>query len=155
MHTILATVIAIALKYNSPSSASLVSWDAGGGSSWNVSLEGGHVGLPLVDISGELIATDGSTLVGYNSDGSPWGDPVVLYPVHGAVFDLSITQQNSIAILLYKCGFLATYLTGRTPGSIAFTYMYSSTDPESLFLLHYITCVYILTSSIIIGILSI
>ena len=107
-------------------SSSLVSWDASGSSSWNVSLKGGRVGLPLVDLSGGLIATDGSTLVGYNRDGSPWGDPVVLYPVQGAVFDLSIAERNSVAVLLYKCGFLATYLTGILSGT-TFTVSYQIT----------------------------
>ena len=70
------------------------------------------MGLPLVDLTGGLIATDGSTLVGYYGDGTPRGNPVVLYPVQGAVFDLSIAEKNGVAVLLYKCGFLATYLTG-------------------------------------------
>ena len=70
------------------------------------------MGLPLVDVTGGLIATDGATLVGYYGDGSPRGDPVVLYPVRGTVFDLSIAEKNGVAVLLYKCGFLATYLTG-------------------------------------------
>ena len=64
-----------------------------------------------MDISGGLIATDGTVLVGYDSAGNPFGEPVLLVPVQGSVFDLTITSNN-IAVLLYKCGFIATYLTG-------------------------------------------
>lgn len=60
-----------------------------------------------------MIATDGYTLAGYNSDGTRRGDPIHLYPVQGDVYDLTITSNN-IVVILYKCGFLATYLTGKS-----------------------------------------
>ena len=92
-------------------SASLISFDTDG-HSWAISLKG-HVGLPLVDASGGVIATDGYFLVGYYADGTSRGDPVHLYPTQGEVFDLSITlQQANIVVLLYKCGFISTYLPG-------------------------------------------
>ena len=67
---------------------------------------------PVMDETGGVIAaTDGRTLVGYRADGTPRGNPVALYPVNGAVMDLT-TTENGVVVLMYRCGFLAAYLTG-------------------------------------------
>ena len=92
-----------------------MSWDAGGASSWTANFNKGRVVLPLVDDSGGVIATDGYSLASYNSDGTKRGDPIQLHPVQGDLYDLTITDSSVIA-LVYKCGFLATYLTGKWPG---------------------------------------
>lgn len=63
-----------------------------------------------MDLTGDVIATDGYTLVGYYADGTPRGDPIRLHPINGEVFDLSIALEK-VAIILYRCGFMATYLT--------------------------------------------
>ncbi len=93
-------------------SASLVSLSADSAtppSSWSVSLSG-NVTLPLMDLTGALVATDGYTLIGYYADGTPRGDPVQLFPTHGEVFDLNIALEK-VVFILYRCGFIATYLT--------------------------------------------
>ncbi len=64
-----------------------------------------------MDYNGDFIASDGLVLEGFDSTGVPFGDPVILYPTHGELFDLSIAASK--VILLYKCGFLATYITSK------------------------------------------
>ena len=66
--------------------------------------------LPIVDISGALIASDGSHLVGYTSDGTPFGKAIRLFPINGQVFDLTVTL-GELVVVLYKCGFLTVYFT--------------------------------------------
>lgn len=90
-----------------------MSWSASGGSTWTANFGKGQVVLPLVDESGGVIASDGYTLASYNSDGTRRGDPIHLDPVHGDVHDLTITS-NDVVVILYKCGFLATYLTSKS-----------------------------------------
>lgn len=90
----------------------LLSWGYDGGSHWSFSL-GGIIPLPLVDSTGGVIAADGYTLVGYYGDGTPRGDPVLLYPTQGEIFDLTIATGVDVVVLLYKCGFLAAYLTSK------------------------------------------
>ena len=90
----------------------LLSWGYDGGSHWSFSL-GGVIPLPLVDSTGGVIAADGYSLVGYYSDGTPRGDPVLLYPTQGEIFDLTIATGVDVVVLLYKCGFLAAYLTSK------------------------------------------
>ena len=90
----------------------LLSWGYGGGSHWSFSLEG-IIPLPLVDSTGGVIAADGYSLVGYYSDGTPRGNPVLLYPTQGEIFDLTIATEVGVVVLLYKCGFLAAYLTSK------------------------------------------
>lgn len=92
----------------------LLSWSGDGGSHWSFSL-GGLIPLPLVDYTGGIIAADGYSLVGYYTNGTPRGDPVRLYPTQGDIFDLSIAAGIDAVVLLYKCGFLAIYLTSKTP----------------------------------------
>ena len=88
-----------------------MSWSSNGELAWNVSLEY-TILLPLVDISGALIASDGRTLIGYNSDGTPMGNAVHLYPVFGKIFDLNLASPDYV-LLLYKCGFIAVYMTSK------------------------------------------
>ena len=90
----------------------LFSWGYDGGSHWSFSL-GGIIPLPLVDSTGGVIAADGYSLVGYYSDGTPRGNPVLLYPTQGEIFDLTIATEVGVVVLLYKCGFLAAYLTSK------------------------------------------
>ena len=75
---------------------------------WNVTFKGDVV-LPTVDFSGDFIASDGLVLVGYGSTGTPFGEPITLFPVNGQLFDMTLVASK--VVLLYKCGFLVTYLT--------------------------------------------
>lgn len=97
--------------FHFPSTTAIVSWDtvSDGKSSWNVALKK-FVSMPIVDVSGDVIATDGSDLVGYSSDGTPFGKPIRLFPINGEVFDLTVSLGQYIT-LLYKCGFIAVYFT--------------------------------------------
>ena len=90
----------------------LISWDTSdnGQTPWNASFVGGVV-LPLVDIYGDLLASDGKVFAGYQGDGTPFGKAIHLFPTNGQLFDLTIV--NSLVVLLYKCGFLATYFTSK------------------------------------------
>lgn len=90
----------------------LISWDAltNGRSSWNTTLQRADLPLPVVDITGEVIASNGYKLLGFMPDGKPFGKPIGLYPIHGHIMDLSISSGQYL-ILLYKCGFFAVYLT--------------------------------------------
>lgn len=90
----------------------LISWEAlaNGKSSWNVTLERPDLPLPVVDITGEVIASNGYKILGFMPDGKLLGKPIPLHPVHGHVMDLSVSS-NEYIIILYKCGFLAVYLT--------------------------------------------
>jgi hypothetical protein len=90
----------------------LISWDTltNGRSSWNATLQRADLPLPVVDITGEVIASNGYKLFGFMSDGKPFGKPIGLYPIHGHIMDLSISSGQYL-ILLYKCGFFVVYLT--------------------------------------------
>lgn len=87
-----------------------MSWNIAdnGQTHWSVPFKG-SVALPVVDFGGDVIASDGLILVGYTSNGSPFGRAVPLFPVNGQLFDLTIVESK--IVLLYKCGFLVTYLT--------------------------------------------
>ena len=74
-----------------------------------------------MDYTGGIIAADGLSLVGYYTNGTPRGDPVRLYPTQGEIFDLSIAAGDDVMVLLYKCGFMAAYLTSKTVGSIQYS----------------------------------
>lgn len=91
----------------------LISWQAlsDGKSSWNVTLKNSNLSLPVIDITGEVIASNGYELVGFMPEGKPFGKPIPLYPIHGQVMDLSVSVSNTFLILLYKCGFFVVYLT--------------------------------------------
>ena len=94
--------------------AMLISWDTltNGRSSWNATLQRADLPLPVVDTTGEVIASNGYKLFGFMPDGTPFGKPIVLYPIHGHVMDLSISSGQYL-ILLYKCGFFVVYLTSK------------------------------------------
>ena len=49
-----------------------------------------------MDYNGDFIASDGLVLEGFDSTGVPFGDPVILYPTHGELFDLSIAASKVI-----------------------------------------------------------
>lgn len=92
----------------------LISWNSltGGKSSWNVTLEKSNLPLPVVDISGEVLASNGYKLLGFTSDGKPFGKPIPLFPIHGQVMDLAVSSGQFL-ILLYKCGFFVVYITSK------------------------------------------
>ena len=92
--------------------SSLISWDTtdNGQTPWNVSFSR-TVALPIIDLGGDVLASDGSKLVGYQGNGTPFGKAIRLFPINGQLFDL--ITLNSEIVLLYKCGFLVTYLTSK------------------------------------------
>ena len=92
----------------------LISWEAltNGKSSWNVTSGNPNFPLPVVDISGEILASNGYELLGFTSNGKPFGKPISLYPIHGQVMDLVVSSEQFL-ILLYKCGFFAVYITSK------------------------------------------
>ena len=65
-----------------------------------------YIPLPLVDISGKVIASDGHYLQAYDGDGKPLAKPIYLFPEQGSLFDLIITD-NDYFVMVYKCGFIA------------------------------------------------
>ena len=100
----------------------LFSWEAltNGRVSWNVTLDRSSLPLPVVDISGDVLLSNGYKLLGFTADGKSYGKPIALYPVHGQIMDLSISS-NQFLILLYKCGFFVVYLTGKSARSQDFS----------------------------------
>ena len=93
-------------------SVSVVSFSASNGSVlWSLSLASQAV-LPLISYGGQSVVSDGRTLAWLARDGRSLAPPVTMYPVQGALFDLTITGSTSIVTMLYKCGFIATYTVG-------------------------------------------
>lgn len=68
--------------------------------------------LPLVDITGQVIASDGVHLVAYDASGNPLSKPVYLFPEEGSLFDLVITN-NGMFVMIYKCGLIAATDTSK------------------------------------------
>lgn len=73
---------------------------------WGCSSLGPGIPLPLVDVSGKVIASDGHYLMAYSSYGTPLSRPIYLFPEEGGLFDFVITD-NGFFIMIYKCGFIA------------------------------------------------
>lgn len=92
----------------------LISWDAltNGRLSWNITLNRADLPLPVVDVSGDVLTSNGYKLLGFMPNGKPFGKPISLYPIHGQVMDLSISSGQFL-ILLYKCGFFVVYITSK------------------------------------------
>ena len=92
----------------------LISWEAltNGRVSWNVTLDRPTLPLPVVDMSGDVLLSNGYKLLGFTAEGKSYGKPILLYPIHGHVMDLSISSEQFL-ILLYKCGFFAVYITSK------------------------------------------
>jgi hypothetical protein len=75
--------------------------------SWNLSMQA-LVTLPLISFSGETYFTDGYKLCGYQNDDKPFGPCVLMEPVTGPLFDMTVVTQQFL-YLLYKCGFMVAY----------------------------------------------
>ena len=78
--------------------------------SWNVSSSHLLV-LPSVDVSGNIYFCDGYALYGYDDVGDPVGKKIVMFPVTGPLFDMTIVS-NQFLYLLYKSGFMVAFFTG-------------------------------------------
>lgn len=89
-------------------SGGLMSIDAGNRFSWE-SYELGPMPLPVVDIEGGVLASDGYTLAGYDPTGNVVG-VTALFPENGLPLDLTYTA-NGVVLIIYQCGLLTAYLT--------------------------------------------
>ena len=65
-----------------------------------------------MDITGQVIASDGVHLVAYDASGNPLSKPIYLFPEEGSLFDLVITD-NGMFVMIYKCGFIAVTDTSK------------------------------------------
>ena len=65
--------------------------------------------LPVVDLEGAVIATDGYTLAGYDPLGKVIG-VTALHPYNGFPLDLTYTA-NGLVLIIYRCGMLTAYET--------------------------------------------
>lgn len=83
--------------------------------SWD-SYELGIMPLPVVDLGGAVIASDGYTLAGYDPLGKLIG-VTALWPTNGIPHDLTYTA-NDLVLILYPCGLLTAYLTSKNHISI-------------------------------------
>ena len=70
------------------------------------------IALPIIDINGNVIASDGYSLVAYTSNGSVVPNPVKLYPNTGQIVDMMFTN-NSLFEMIYKCGLIVAYEPGK------------------------------------------
>lgn len=86
----------------------LMSTDADGKLPWT-SYELGLMPLPVVDLDGAVIASDGYTLAGYDPLGNVIG-VTALDPTNGLPLDLTYTA-NDVVLIFYQCGLLTAYLT--------------------------------------------
>ena len=63
------------------------------------------ISLPIIDITGQVIASDGYTLAAYSSTGGIISKPIKLFPNTGHLVDLVYTD-NSLFEMIYKCGLI-------------------------------------------------
>lgn len=98
-----------------------MSTDADNKHSWT-SHELGAMPLPVVDLEGAVIATDGYTLAGYTPVGKVLG-VTALFPTTGYPLDLTYTA-NDLVLITYQCGLLAAYLTSVLYNLLAVFYNY-------------------------------
>ena len=66
--------------------------------------------LPIIDINGNIIASDGYTLIDYHANGSVVPKPIELDNT-GEIVDLLFTN-NSLFEMIFKCGLIVAYGTG-------------------------------------------
>ncbi len=71
------------------------------------------IALPIIDVTGDTIASDGYYLVDYRSNGSVVPKPIELYPNTGQIVDMMFTN-NSLFHMIYKCGLIVAYLPGKS-----------------------------------------
>ena len=86
----------------------LMSWDITSQYAvWNLSMPA-LVTLPVVGYYGDTYVVDGSELCGFDSSEKPFGPCIVMEPVTGPLFDLTVVSEKFL-YLLYKCGFMVAY----------------------------------------------
>lgn len=73
------------------------------------------VSLPIIDVSGNVIASDGYTLAAYYSDGRIVPPAIELYPNTGQIVDMLFTN-NTLFEMIYRCGLIVAYLPGNGYG---------------------------------------
>lgn len=86
----------------------LMSWDVEEQfASWNVTMPS-LVTLPLISYYGETYVADGFKLCAFQSNNKPFGPCVVMEPITGPLFDMTVVSKQFL-YLLYKCGFMVAY----------------------------------------------
>ena len=78
---------------------------------WKCTHVNNSIVLPILDINGNVIASDGYTLIDYLANGSVVPNPIILYPNTGEIVDLMFTN-NSLFEMIYKCGLIIAYQPG-------------------------------------------
>lgn len=71
--------------------------------------------LPLLDIAGSSVTTDGSHLVGRNARGQPLGPDIAIVPALGPTWSTAATHNNVLVLATRVGGSLAAYLTNGIP----------------------------------------
>lgn len=85
-----------------------MSWDVYSQyAAWNVSMKTVPT-LPVLSGMGEMYATDGRELCGFDSNFKPFGPCIKMEPTTGPLFDITIVNDKFL-YLLYKCGFMVAF----------------------------------------------